>query len=274
MDYFCILNKGGVVLFSKTWKALHGSPHPVDDLISSVILEGRLSMQSFTSGSYTMRWLLDNVHQLIYVTAENKFLGLPANYAMDMLNTASSLFQNKFRQELASNNTFCELSPKHVQEIFAPDFDHLCTVLDNNTDFSPAASISPVSPTMSEGPKPAKSPQGFKKKKGAAAATKAPAKKMTIVEPKGIEKKKKQTTQKSEKKVESFRKSLAALFQPHPKDWTIGVSVPPKRDLSHFVAWPHYVRIARQKRILLNCLKKKKNCPLSVCYADKQKKKG
>jgi len=97
-------------------------------------------------------------------------------------------------------------------------------------------------------------------KKGAAAATKAPAKKMTIVEPKGIEKKKKQTTQKSEKKVESFRKSLAALFQPHPKDWTIGVSVPPKRDLSHFVAWPHYVRIARQKRILLKRLK----CPPAI----------
>jgi len=88
----------------------------------------------------------------------------------------------------------------------------------------------------------------------------APVKKMTIVEPKGVEKKKKDTAQKGEKKAESFRKSLAALFQPHPKDWTIGVSVPPKRDLSHFVAWPRYVRLARQKRILLKRLK----CPPAI----------
>jgi len=91
-------------------------------------------------------------------------------------------------------------------------------------------------------------------------AAAAPAKKMTIVEPKGVEKKKKGTTQKAEKKSEGFRKSLSALFQARPKDWTIGVSVPPKRDLSHFVAWPRYVRLARQKRILLKRLK----CPPAI----------
>jgi len=87
----------------------------------------------------------------------------------------------------------------------------------------------------------------------------APAKKMTIVEPKGVEKKKGTTAQKSEKK-ESFKKRLAALFQARPKDWTTGVSVPPKRDLTHFVAWPRYVRLARQKRILLKRLK----CPPAI----------
>jgi len=82
--------------------------------------------------------------------------------------------------------------------------------------------------------------------------------KMTIVEPKGIEKKKK-GTQKGEKK-ESAKKQLAALFQARPKDWTLGVAVPHKRDLTHFVAWPRYVRLARQKRILLNRLK----CPPAI----------
>lgn len=86
----------------------------------------------------------------------------------------------------------------------------------------------------------------------------APAK-MTIVEPKGVEKKK-GAAQKGEKKVESFKKRLSVLFQSRPKDWTLGVAVPHKRDLTHFVAWPHYVRLARQKRILLNRLK----CPPAI----------
>jgi len=83
---------------------------------------------------------------------------------------------------------------------------------------------------------------------------------MTIVEPKGVEKKKGTTAQKGEKKSESFKKSIAALFQSRPKEWTTGVSMPPKRNLTHFVAWPQYVRIARQKRILLNRLK----CPPAI----------
>jgi len=90
--------------------------------------------------------------------------------------------------------------------------------------------------------------------KKAAAATK-----MTIVEPKGIEKKKK-AAQKGEKKGESFKKKLAVLFQSRPKDFTTGVAVPPKRNLTHFVHWPRYVRLARQKHILLNRLK----CPPAI----------
>jgi len=85
--------------------------------------------------------------------------------------------------------------------------------------------------------------------------------KMTIVEPKGVEKKtKKTTTQKGGKKPEGVKKQLAALFQARPKDWTLGVAVPHKRDLTHFVAWPRYVRLARQKHILLNRLK----CPPAI----------
>jgi large subunit ribosomal protein L7Ae len=91
--------------------------------------------------------------------------------------------------------------------------------------------------------------------KKAAAATK-----MTIVEPKGVEKKKNTAAQKGEKKSEGFKKRLAALFQARPKEWITGVSMPPKRDLTHFVKWPKYVRLARQKRVLLNRLK----CPPAI----------
>jgi len=83
--------------------------------------------------------------------------------------------------------------------------------------------------------------------------------KMTIVEPKGVEKKKK-NVKKTEKKGEDVKKQLASLFQARPKDWTLGVAVPHKRDLTHFVAWPRYVRLARQKHILLNRLK----CPPAI----------
>jgi len=92
-----------------------------------------------------------------------------------------------------------------------------------------------------------------------AVAKKSAPTKMTIVEPKGIEKKK-STAQKGEKKGESFKQRLAAIFQARPKNWTTGVSMPPKRDLTHFVKWPLYVRLARQKRILLNRLK----CPPAI----------
>jgi len=92
-----------------------------------------------------------------------------------------------------------------------------------------------------------------------AKTTKAAApSKMTIVEPKGIQKKK--TVAKDAKKTESIKKRLATLFQARPKDWTLGVAVPHKRDLTHFVAWPRYVRLARQKHILLNRLK----CPPAI----------
>jgi len=92
------------------------------------------------------------------------------------------------------------------------------------------------------------------KTKKAAAPTK-----MTIVEPKGIEKKKNAAAQK-DKKPDDVKKQLASLFQARPKDWTLGVTVPHKRDLTHFVAWPRYVRLARQKHILLNRLK----CPPAI----------
>jgi len=152
------------VLYSKTWNgAVRGSPHPVDDLISSVLLEGRLSLTSHTCGSYSIRWLLDNTNRLIYVAVFNKFLNLPQSYTSDLFTTTSSMFQKMFANELASNS-FAALSPSEVQERFGPDFEHLCSVLDRSTDFSASASLSPSVCGPSDSPKPSRSPQGFKKK--------------------------------------------------------------------------------------------------------------
>jgi large subunit ribosomal protein L7Ae len=45
------------------------------------------------------------------------------------------------------------------------------------------------------------------------------------------------------------------LFAPKPKSYAIGRDIQPKRDLSRYVRWPRYVRLQRQKRILLQRLK-------------------
>ena len=99
-----------------------------------------------------------------------------------------------------------------------------------------------------------------------AAGGKKKEEKMEIIEPteakqdkaekqtaKGKGKGKGKKEQKAKK--QTLKQRLAGLFQARPKDWTIGVAVPHKRDLTHFVRWPRYVRVARQKRVLMHRLK-------------------
>jgi len=45
------------------------------------------------------------------------------------------------------------------------------------------------------------------------------------------------------------------LFVSTPKDFGVGRAQQPKRDLSRYTRWPRYVRLQRQKRILLQRLK-------------------
>lgn len=46
-----------------------------------------------------------------------------------------------------------------------------------------------------------------------------------------------------------------ALFKSRPKNFGIGGTVQPKKDLTRFVKWPKYVRLQRQRSILLRRLK-------------------
>lgn len=46
-----------------------------------------------------------------------------------------------------------------------------------------------------------------------------------------------------------------SLFEKNPRNFRIGGDIQPKRDLTRFVKWPKYIRIQRQKRILLTRLK-------------------
>lgn len=45
------------------------------------------------------------------------------------------------------------------------------------------------------------------------------------------------------------------LFEKRPRNFGIGQDIQPKRDLSRFVKWPKYIRIQRQKSVLLKRLK-------------------
>jgi large subunit ribosomal protein L7Ae len=56
------------------------------------------------------------------------------------------------------------------------------------------------------------------------------------------------------KAVES-KKVVNPLFEKRPKNFGIGQNIQPKRDLTRFVKWPKYVRLQRQKAILLKRLK-------------------
>ena len=63
------------------------------------------------------------------------------------------------------------------------------------------------------------------------------------------------------KAVSKGKKSAAAaapvnpLHPPRPKNLRIGGTVQPTRDVGRFVKWPRYVRVQRQKKVLLNRLK-------------------
>ena len=46
-----------------------------------------------------------------------------------------------------------------------------------------------------------------------------------------------------------------SVFQKTARNFRIGGDIQPKRDLTRFVKWPKYVRLQRQKRILLQRLK-------------------
>jgi len=49
--------------------------------------------------------------------------------------------------------------------------------------------------------------------------------------------------------------SSKILMEKRPKNYGIGNAIQPKRDLSRFLKWPLYVRLQRQKKILLQRLK-------------------
>merc|ERR1712038_1052789 len=51
------------------------------------------------------------------------------------------------------------------------------------------------------------------------------------------------------------KKVVNPLIEKRPRNFGIGADIQPKRDLSHFVRWPKYIRLQRQKTVLYQRLK-------------------
>jgi large subunit ribosomal protein L7Ae len=83
-----------------------------------------------------------------------------------------------------------------------------------------------------------------------------PAKPVTKKSTKGkaLGKKKVAANPLKTKQVET-KKVTNPLFEKRAKNFGIGQNIQPKRDLTRFVKWPKYVRLQRQKAILLKRLK-------------------
>ncbi|KAK3087637.1 hypothetical protein FSP39_008665, partial [Pinctada imbricata] len=57
------------------------------------------------------------------------------------------------------------------------------------------------------------------------------------------------------KKAAEQKKVVNPLIEKRPRNFGIGQDIQPKRDLSRFVRWPKYIRLQRQKAVLLQRLK-------------------
>ncbi|KAK2108676.1 hypothetical protein P7K49_013841 [Saguinus oedipus] len=56
-------------------------------------------------------------------------------------------------------------------------------------------------------------------------------------------------------KKQEAKKVVNPLFEKRPKNFGIGQDIQPKRDLTHFVKWPGYIRLQLQRAILYKQLK-------------------
>ncbi|ELW47268.1 60S ribosomal protein L7a [Tupaia chinensis] len=56
-------------------------------------------------------------------------------------------------------------------------------------------------------------------------------------------------------KKQKAKKVVNTLFDKRPKNFGIGQDIQPKRDLTCFFKWPHYIRLQRQRAILYKRLK-------------------
>ncbi|KAL0588563.1 60S ribosomal protein L7a [Plecturocebus cupreus] len=73
--------------------------------------------------------------------------------------------------------------------------------------------------------------------------------------PKGKKAKGKKVALAPPVKKQEAKKVMNPLFEKRPKNFGIGPDIQPKRDLTHFVKWPRYVRLQRQRAILHKRLK-------------------
>ncbi len=60
---------------------------------------------------------------------------------------------------------------------------------------------------------------------------------------------------KAKKGAKRVEKKVNPLFEKRPRNFRVGNSIQPTRNLTRFVKWPKYITFQRQKRILLTRIK-------------------
>lgn len=119
LDFFTILTKGGIVLWSKTFARITNSP--IDALIKEVLIEERAGANSYFKDSYNIKWTFANELDLVFVVAYQKILQLA--YIEELLATIKKFFCEKFAE-------FIRDTTKLHKYTFDDDFDSILRTLE------------------------------------------------------------------------------------------------------------------------------------------------
>ena len=110
IDLFTIFTKSGLVLFTHQLTALKGNP--IDELIRSVLLEGRSGEKAFTVDQYAIKWTLANEIGLVFAAVFHKILA--PLYVDELLQLVMESFTKNFAERI----------PSAVGKLdFKPEFD-------------------------------------------------------------------------------------------------------------------------------------------------------
>lgn len=133
IDEFCIFERGGTVLWRRSFVALKGDPLAI--LVRSVLLEDRLSLPELSFDCYTLRWVLDNQRGLVFVVIFQRLL--PPAYADDLLPMVRKEFTNRYIRP-AENSSPKSNAPFVVDcdsdfDQFAPHFERILAAAEKKT---------------------------------------------------------------------------------------------------------------------------------------------
>lgn len=121
-----VLTKGGLVLWSHSEAGMKGNP--INTLIGSVLLEDRASEETFDTDDYTMRWLLDNELNLLFVIVYTKLLQNKFNIEQEILHRIRDSFIQRYRTELQQSN----VSEKVPFSDFSSEYRNIVRIAESN----------------------------------------------------------------------------------------------------------------------------------------------
>ncbi|KAK9719244.1 hypothetical protein K7432_004907 [Basidiobolus ranarum] len=96
IDLITVLTKSGIVLWSKAYAPIQGSP--INSLVKDVLIEERGGDNSYIHGSYVLNWTFANELDLVFVIVYQKILQL--TYIDELLETVKQVFCKAYGQEV------------------------------------------------------------------------------------------------------------------------------------------------------------------------------